>query len=1365
MNFGLVVLTWAFGLWSLDSQDPRTASVRVYPDRSGLLERTDELGAAGRWAEVLEIYAAALATDRDAVVAAGNERYVSVFDTIMARLASAPPEARAEYRRRFDPVAAKELGEASNRAALERVVELYPFSSHRAEALSRLARAASDDGDPAAAAAALEALLGLKEASFPREVVAARLGMAWAHAGRADRLAALREATATLTDRPVIAGSRTLPLGEFLAGLTPRAPVALAAPPPDEWPALGGDGSGHRAAPASDAAPPRAWEVALPNTRYYSEAGRTVTTFGRREPDPSLLVPAVSGGAVFLHNEYLAQAYALYARRPQLLWSFRVPEPSGELDRSPYALQTTTVLDGRVFVPLITRLGATTLRRRNIPVAFPFPTRTLFALDAATGALLWRLDERPETAGHSCALAPATDGRLLYAGLTEQRHATDPFRHSVACLDPADGRLLWKTYVAGGHTEINLFGNSVRESIGSPVVVSGDTIFYVTHHGAAAALDRVTGRLLWAERYPQWEIMPTRDLYPWINEPGWINHAPLIHEGTVTFAPIDSRLLLRRELRTGKRLGQIERPVGTRAILGLSGGRLILGGTTLLALDPDLRRPDPAWMYMEATGSGLGTVGADRIFHPVASRVFTGIHVVDADRGARRQAVPLALQTEPEFAVNLIPLEGVTLAAGPRSLAVCLDPAALGARADKIAAMPGASPELLYEAALKSMVRTDAAPTIALLRQVLKAAGDPGRARLRSAAGRHLYALIEREAVKLLEAGSYAAASTLLEEALALAPEDARVQVSLALAVSWRRSGRADRALELLHELIAGMGARPLDETTVGETARRMIAEIIADGASYAPFEAQAAARLERAAGDAAALLDVARLWPNSRAALRARGEALTAALARDRIDAAFSAVSTALQQAEPPEDAAALAVRLVEDLERRRLVHVSRSLLLMMQSRLTGQTIGEVPVLQYVAARLSAALYAPAPEPPVAPLAAPLKRVARHAEGALAGAVPLACADPGRLYFQAGATLRALDIATLRPLWEAPVPGPILHAAAASEVVVVATARSLSAFGRADGRPRWSLAQPAGIEAHAFVSGRGAIWMSRPDSRGDGEVVALDAATGIELWRRGHRGRPAVRLDLCGEALAFLASDPVHLYVENAFTGDGIHFSMMTDPSASYEVAAADARGVEIRSDSLLVGIERWEAAVRGRHWQANIAYLQPPALWAVGPTHHVGIARSSDPSGGRGWYLRAYDRAANGKFTALSNLAEPRDALGLAVTPTHAVMLMGERGKAQSLRGLLLPKLEPAWELALPPGAEPAGPLEAPGNLLLLPTVTPQAGRGLSMKVLVVGSDGKLLQTIESERPLEKPPLVEIVGDGIVISADGEIQYWKRP
>lgn len=64
-------LTWVLGPGTWVSQEPRTASVRVYPDRSGLLERADELGAAGKWAEVVEIYAAALASDRDAVVAAG----------------------------------------------------------------------------------------------------------------------------------------------------------------------------------------------------------------------------------------------------------------------------------------------------------------------------------------------------------------------------------------------------------------------------------------------------------------------------------------------------------------------------------------------------------------------------------------------------------------------------------------------------------------------------------------------------------------------------------------------------------------------------------------------------------------------------------------------------------------------------------------------------------------------------------------------------------------------------------------------------------------------------------------------------------------------------------------------------------------------------------------------------------------------------------------------------------------------------------------------------------------------------------------------------------------------------------------------
>ena len=57
-------------------------------------------------------------------------------------------------------------------------------------------------------------------------------------------------------------------------------------------------------------------------------------------------------------------------------------------------------------------------------------------------------------------------------GAVRQKLSTDPFQHYVLCLDPATGRILWSTYVASGGTEINLFGNSTRESLGSPVAVA-----------------------------------------------------------------------------------------------------------------------------------------------------------------------------------------------------------------------------------------------------------------------------------------------------------------------------------------------------------------------------------------------------------------------------------------------------------------------------------------------------------------------------------------------------------------------------------------------------------------------------------------------------------------------------------------------------------------------------------------------------------------------------------------------------------------------------------------------------------------------------------------------------------------------------
>lgn len=1326
----------------------RTAAVRLYADRPTLVTQADELAEKGKWPKVIEIYAEAIDLDRDGLVHVGKERYISVFDFVQKRLAELPPEAVAEYRRRYDAVVQNGLAQAAaagDADALAALIETYPLSSHLDEVLAVRARLALDAGDTDVAAATLERLAALGDTDIPAERTIAQLAEAYALAGRAADLDALKDRVAG-DPRDLVVGNRRTTLGEFVESLRPRRrPVDVSNLLADEWTQLGGDAGGFRHAADLARLPGKIWDVALPNVEMISRSGDL--RYNRGPASFASIFPAVADGTLFVHNEYEVRAYALYARKPQLIWSFRMPELRGELEPNPNALQTITVLGGRVFAPLIVRLGESIVRKGNIPVTYPFPRRALVALDAGTGALLWQVGGETD----SIPLAPATDGRYLYAGIVEQRHPTDPFRHYVVCLDPADGRERWRTFVASGHTEINLFGNSARESTGSPVAVAGDTVVYVTHHGAVAALDRATGRIRWLERYTQWEINPTRNLYPMLNTPTWHNRAPLVYGGHVYFAPTDSDYLFRRELRTGLDAGRIERPFEARYVLGAADDKIILGGHALYAFKPDFT---PAWTYLGDKGfGGGGALSNGRVYHPS----YKGIRIVDVRDGAALDAREYSMESEHDFTVNLIALPDVLLIAGGRSVRICFEPSALARRVGEIAAADGAPPELLYEAALKSMVQQDDAETIRLLRRVREAtqgSRKPVRERIHAATGRHLFVMLGDAALKQLELESNAEAATLLTEAVTLAPTpDQLASFTIVLAEAQRRAGDPARALRTLHELNRDHGDRALDDSTVRAAVQLRIDALLAEHGRdlYAAYEAEARSRLERA-DRPDALLRLADLYPNSEAATAARRKAMELTIERGDVRDAFEMVRATLQ-AQPPSDGLAdTAARFVEALEGRGYTHVARTVLLMMRARLGERRVGRTPVADFVRDRLASEAYRLADDPTPAAPRFPLSRVGTYTDASLHSGVPVASAD--LIYVDFGTAVRALDPADMTLSWTQRMRGPILAAGRAGDTAAFVGPREARASG-------WSM--PSASEIHAALASRGILYISRQHETDASlaEIIALDIATGIRLWNYIYHGRPAARLDVCGDELVFVALDPARIFMLEAFTGRRDRLELMRAPQLRYAVVAADAEGVEIRGESDLDGFVRWNVGADRPRWHANAAFIRG-ALWAVGPGHHVGIGRFTTADNHNYWLMRCYDRRT-AKLAGYPDRPEALDALALAVTETHAIVAVGEGGRATAIRGLRLPGFELDWERPLPEGSELIGEPMRAGDAVVFVTGAKQAGATMTMKILVIDSKGQVLQEIDGDRAYERPPSVELSNNGIVIGVEQEVQYWR--
>jgi outer membrane protein assembly factor BamB len=99
--------------------------------------------------------------------------------------------------------------------------------------------------------------------------------------------------------------------------------------------------------------------------------------------------------------------------------------------------------------------------------------------------------------------AVVRDGRVIAGGWIQRGNVNNALR----CHDLATGDLLWETLIACGNMESTLFGETAREPFAGAILEDGGIVYYASQVGAVAAVDAVTGRLLWLSTY---ETLPIR---------------------------------------------------------------------------------------------------------------------------------------------------------------------------------------------------------------------------------------------------------------------------------------------------------------------------------------------------------------------------------------------------------------------------------------------------------------------------------------------------------------------------------------------------------------------------------------------------------------------------------------------------------------------------------------------------------------------------------------------------------------------------------------------------------------------------------------------------------------------------------------
>lgn len=1122
-------------------------------------DRATTLFKAAKWnegaaklAELVEQYG-----DRLVLFGAAGQ-YVSARKLAAKLARELPPEGLAAGRRQVDPRVGAALASAREARDFRRILRDFPNSTREREVRARLAQVLGEAGDVEGEAEALWQLIDNPGDGEGRAAAAAKLAIDLGVLNEREQLDAL-EATlgAAVTDRIRWRGKPASVRDVITYARTLLRPSDDDAPAWAAWPTFGGSASRDRVAAGVKAIPP-------PTARYSFTEGPAWAPqmrgwsggWNAQYPESLLSQPAIADGLIVVNEGHLAWAKELASDGGRPLWVVKGHEAQSQIMYEERCLYGATLSGGLAYFTLTTSVEPQQVKMTWLIAVYPIPHRKLYCVEAQTGKRLW--EKGGETAGKdfekraSYHGAPIVDGDRLYCAATYWATPVDPAEHWVVCLDARTGKELWKTFVASGIPEINLFGNTTRESVPHALTLSGDRILACTNLGVIACLDRTDGGVLWARRYPRFRVEPIRDAYEiprnpvsWLQSPIYLAKDPSDGRQKVVVAPLDGPFLLCLSAEDGELLWQFPRPERVREndpdfryIVGVRDGVIYLSGDGVMAVD--LRSAKRIWderMVLPSAPLGRGLVGADGVYLPLKSGMIR-LGFKDANAGKTFWPWPVD-----GMAGHLMFVDQAVVTAGNRLLTVCYDPQKAKAFLEaEIAKNPG-SAYLRYRLAICLQSLGDTQRAEQTLLQALDLAekrGDEPSRIVAEACRRTLFRNRMTAASAMLRKsdGARRAAEEYEKARVFASTEGEWLELLFAAAQARRAATDLVGAITLYQELIAKHGDQAREGGDLARVeARRAIDVLLSAGREpYATFEAEASALLARARkdNDPALFEDLLSRFPNSLAAEDASYGAGHARFAASDWAGACEALQDFLREHPQSGQAAQAMAELAVAFEKRGMWGMAGAQLRRLkkaggdaQVRMDGGAVGAA---KWAEARLASPAYrreqAGGDMPEVGFPAQKTWTWAGQRGWELKVLDPDGAAawKDAPVFAVSGPTLVAIDAAKGTELWRAACPAGVRWAAWSAGMLVVAGAEAAEAFQQ-DGTSAWRTQYP-GAHLYQGVESEGAAYLALRDVRMISSfVLAIDASNGQVSWRSDMQpGHNVQRLWVTDEGVAWLS-------------------------------------------------------------------------------------------------------------------------------------------------------------------------------------------------------------------------------------------------
>ncbi|MCX6907417.1 MAG: PQQ-binding-like beta-propeller repeat protein [Verrucomicrobia bacterium] len=652
---------------SKKASPPPTFLLKTDADLDALMAQGSQFASTNQHGAAIEVFQGVIEKAEERVVAEEGSAeettrfFLPAVDAARRALLAGSKGLRAEYAARFEGQAAAQVEAAlaaGDAAALARIAGRFPATAAAQRARWRCGALLADAGDFASAAAvwdeflALAPTFGSAEADVPLTLAQQALALA-----RCGQFVGARAALARLEKESPAARRRIGGSEQSVVEFTRRALVAMATAP-------------------GEAALPEAF---APTPRWRMQTDTELAPFA-----------CANSGRVFVRS--LRSVACLEIASGKRLWEMPAPMqaqtageattlrmqiPGSSSDREVAGQQRFVVAATPEMVCYVENSppgGGNIEVRGMVMFGGPGPvmqqvnkfagSSQLTARDAQSGRLRWRIGQgagRDEFSRVARWISPPAivGDRVFVVALHIQSY-------HLVCLDAADGRLLWRSFISHRAEGGMAWQSTADLSSASALRVTAGRVLCLTNGGVFACFDQLTGEPCWFCQYASLGISGVNVMPP--SRLAAVNPI-LSHERTAVILPADMDQVMAFDIGTGRMLWRQPREqqrflAGIAAEKADAGARVVFGGTSAAARS--LEDGKLVWSKLLEAGAGRPVLRRGTLYALTRSR---GVVQLDAQSGRELRASPMPAG---EFR-HLADAEAALLAIGNRSVAALRD--------------------------------------------------------------------------------------------------------------------------------------------------------------------------------------------------------------------------------------------------------------------------------------------------------------------------------------------------------------------------------------------------------------------------------------------------------------------------------------------------------------------------------------------------------------------------------------------------------------------------------------------------------------------------------------------------------------------